>query len=70
MFFLGCPQHFESLLERSGDSGLSRREIHRGLVPPASARQVRRTLEELQKKGLAKITKPGPAARWNIPAIT
>ena len=51
MFFPGCLQHFEFLLERSGDSGLSRRKIHRGLVPPASARQVRRTLEELQKKG-------------------
>ena len=59
-----------SLLERAGDSGLSRREIHNRLVPPASARQVRRTLEELQEKGLAKITKPGPAVRWKIPAIT
>ena len=59
-----------SLLERSSDSGLSRREIHRCLVPPASARQVRRTLEELQEKGLAKITEPGPAARWKTPAIT
>ena len=55
-----------SLLERAGDSGLSKREIRDRLVPPASERQVRRALEELQDEELARSTKRGPAARWRI----
>ena len=55
-----------SLLERAGDTGLSKREIRDRLVPPASERQVRRALEELQDEKLARSTKLGPAARWKI----
>ena len=55
-----------SLLKRASDNGLSKREIHDRLVPPASERQVRRALEELQEEKLARSTKSGPAARWKL----
>ena len=55
-----------TLLERTGDNGLSKREIHDRLVPPASERQVRRALEELQKERLATCPKSGPSARWRL----
>ena len=55
-----------SLLRQANDDGLSKREIQDRLVPPASERQVRRALEELQKERLATCPKSGPSARWRL----
>lgn len=54
------------LLRQANDDGLSKREIQDRLVPPASERQVRRALEELQKERLAICPKSGPLARWRL----
>ena len=55
-----------ALLERVGDDGLSRKQIQDQLLPPATERQVRRTMGELRKENLARSTKSGPATRWKL----
>ena len=59
-------QRILSLLERTGGNGLSRKEIQDRLVPPASARQVKRTLEALRVDKLAICSGSGTTARWTL----
>lgn len=46
------------------EEGLTRREIHAGLGPGISERQVQRALKKLKDRGLVESTARGPLTRW------